>query len=60
MEDEFDGKGIIPFLFACPGKSSSSSSEWISIEVAGRDFGMDNGRLDVDWLKAIDVCGRPP
>jgi hypothetical protein len=33
----------------------------LSIDVAGRDFGSaEPGRFEVDWLKDIDVCGRPP
>ena len=58
MEDE--ASSCIPFRFPCDGKSSSSS-ECISIDVCGRDFGMAVvGRVVVDWLNAIEVCGRLP
>jgi hypothetical protein len=61
MEDGIGGNGCIPFRFPCDGKSSSSSSSWLSMDVTGRDFGIAVvGRVVVDWLNAIDVCGRLP
>jgi hypothetical protein len=60
-EDGMGGSGfIIPLRFPLDGISSSSES-WFSIAVAGRDFGRAVfGLVVVDWLKAIEVCGRFP
>lgn len=57
-EEERDASCGIPFRF--PGFGRSASSEWLLIDVFGRDFEpVFVGRVIVDWLNAIDVCGRP-
>lgn len=59
MEGEIELSVCIPFLL--PFAGISSSSEWLSIEVVGRDLGRAvAGRTAVDRLSAIDVCGRAP
>jgi hypothetical protein len=59
MEDTIEFGDAVPFRFPCDARSSSD--KWSSIEEAGRDFGSAVvGRVVVDWLNAMEVCGRFP